>query len=119
MPGGDKTGPLGMGPISGRGAGYCTGNDVPGFANMGGGFGRRMGGRGWRHRFYATGIPGWARGGYGYDFESFRLQRDPRIASRDELNRLRDQANQCESTLKAVNARIEELERHQKDERKE
>ena len=25
MPGGDRTGPLGMGPMTGRGLGYCTG----------------------------------------------------------------------------------------------
>lgn len=33
MPGGDGTGPMGMGPMTGRGAGYCAGNDVPGYAN--------------------------------------------------------------------------------------
>jgi len=25
MPGGDRTGPIGMGPMTGRGMGYCTG----------------------------------------------------------------------------------------------
>ena len=25
MPGGDRTGPMGMGPMTGRGLGYCTG----------------------------------------------------------------------------------------------
>lgn len=33
MPRGDRTGPNGMGPMTGRGAGYCTGYDRPGFAN--------------------------------------------------------------------------------------
>lgn len=33
MPGGDRTGPIGAGPMTGRGAGYCSGFDVPGFAN--------------------------------------------------------------------------------------
>jgi hypothetical protein len=43
--------------------GYCSGYDSAGSANppmmWRGGFGRRGAGRGWRHRFYATGIPGW------------------------------------------------------------
>ena len=32
MPFGDGTGPGGMGPMTGRGAGYCTGFARPGFA---------------------------------------------------------------------------------------
>lgn len=33
MPAGNGTGPLGMGPMTGRGAGYCSGYQVPGFMN--------------------------------------------------------------------------------------
>ncbi len=40
MPRGDGTGPLGMGPITGRGAGYCAGFLTPGSMNSLGG---RMG----------------------------------------------------------------------------
>ena len=45
MPGGDRTGPMGMGPMTGRGAGYCAGSAAAGFANRvyGGGFGRGRG----------------------------------------------------------------------------
>ena len=45
MPGGDRTGPQGYGPKTGRGLGYCTGNEVPGYSNRfyGRGFGRRWG----------------------------------------------------------------------------
>lgn len=32
MPGGDGTGPMGMGPMTGRAAGRCTGDLVPGRA---------------------------------------------------------------------------------------
>jgi hypothetical protein len=66
MPGGDRTGPLGAGPRTGRGMGYCSGYNWAGFTNQFSsgcsqfGFGRGGGGRGWRHRFFATGIPGWA-----------------------------------------------------------
>lgn len=46
MPRGDRTGPLGMGPRTGRGAGNCAGANTPG--NAAAGFGRgRGGGRGW------------------------------------------------------------------------
>ena len=31
MPGGDRTGPLGLGPRTGRGLGYCSGYNRPGF----------------------------------------------------------------------------------------
>jgi len=33
MPGGDRTGPMGMGPMTGRAAGYCAGYPLPGFMN--------------------------------------------------------------------------------------
>ncbi len=33
MPGGDGTGPQGLGPMTGRGAGYCAGFSLPGYNN--------------------------------------------------------------------------------------
>lgn len=33
MPGGDRTGPVGYGPLTGRGSGFCAGYGVPGFRN--------------------------------------------------------------------------------------
>lgn len=47
MPQGDRTGPQGIGPISGRGMGYCTGYPQTGCATTGAGLGiGRRGGRG-------------------------------------------------------------------------
>ena len=70
MPGGDGTGPGGLGPMTGRAAGYCAGYPIPGFMNPipGGGYGGwgRGGGWGRRNQFYATGLTGWQRAGYGY-----------------------------------------------------
>lgn len=45
MPRGNGTGPAGMGPMTGRGAGFCAGFGMPGYANRGDGgfFGRGMG----------------------------------------------------------------------------
>ncbi len=66
MPGGDGTGPNGMGPMTGRGLGYCAGYDTPGFTRgvgMGRGYGRGFGrGRG-RGRGLGLGNRG-GRGGY-------------------------------------------------------
>ena len=65
MPRGDRTGPGGAGPMTGRAAGYCAGYSVPGFTNPIGGYGRGWGrgrgrgfGRGWGR--------GFGRGGYVY-----------------------------------------------------
>lgn len=33
MPAGDGTGPMGLGPKTGRGAGYCAGFSSPGYTN--------------------------------------------------------------------------------------
>jgi hypothetical protein len=61
MPRGDKTGPGGAGPMTGRAAGYCAGYAVPGYLNPLCGYGRGFG-RGWR-RGYGR---GWGRGWYSY-----------------------------------------------------
>ncbi|MGB6837179.1 MAG: DUF5320 domain-containing protein [Dehalococcoidia bacterium] len=37
MPRGDRTGPVGLGPMTGRAAGYCGGYGMPGFMNPYGG----------------------------------------------------------------------------------
>ena len=37
MPRGDGTGPAGMGPMTGRAAGYCAGYNMPGYMNPWGG----------------------------------------------------------------------------------
>lgn len=60
MPRGDRTGPMGAGPMTGRRAGICAGYPAPGYTNIGmlygTGFGR---GRGFRRMYYLTGTPGW------------------------------------------------------------
>jgi len=68
MPRGDGTGPIGMGPMTGWGAGYCNGFAAPGYVDQVGFTGRFESGFGHRHglrrMFYVTGMPGWARCGY-------------------------------------------------------
>jgi hypothetical protein len=54
MPRGDRTGPSGLGPMTGRAVGYCAGYPFPGFMNPTRSFGRGLGrgrGRGWGRGF--------------------------------------------------------------------
>ena len=57
MPAGDGTGPRGMGPMTGRAAGYCAGYPVPGFMNP---YGARWSGGGYSAYAvpYAAAMPG-------------------------------------------------------------
>jgi hypothetical protein len=95
MPGRDRTGPLGTGPMFGRGMGYCGSysqagfaNSIPGFRN---GFGFR--GRGWRRGFFAADIPSW---------------RAP--TPEQETADLKAQADWLKGQLDAIQKRIEEIE---------
>ncbi|MGQ9491844.1 MAG: DUF5320 domain-containing protein [Anaerolineae bacterium] len=109
MPRGDRTGPWGAGPMTGRRMGYCAGYAVPGYANpgpgLGLGLGYRGGGRGWRHMYYATGLPGWARLG-------FVPPVPPAEPTESELAALKAQSRWLSSQLEAINKRIEALEGH-------
>ncbi len=117
MPGGDRTGPRGMGPMTGRGAGYCAGYSVPGYANpwpraglgMAWGRGGPMGGgRGWRHMYYATGLPGWVRFGAPPVWGAPPVGAVP--TPEQEAEFLRAQAEQLQAELDAINERLSKLE---------
>lgn len=111
MPRGDGTGPTGAGPMSGRAAGLCRGNPLPGYATSGpwgraawagpgfgrgwpGGFGRTGFGRGW------PGGPG-GPGGYGW--------RAAFAAPAGEREILERQAQLLKRRLNAVDKRLAEL----------
>jgi len=114
MPRGDSTGPMGMGPMTGRQAGYCAGYNMPGFLNtagrrgmgMGLGRGANAGGRGGglrrRNRFFAAGVPGRAwLGGPATPFH----QADPER----EKQALKSQAEDLQSEMDAIKKRLGEL----------
>ncbi|MGB4146644.1 MAG: DUF5320 domain-containing protein [Acetomicrobium sp.] len=126
MPRGDRTGPAGMGAMTGRAAGYCAGYPVPGYMNpywcrgagfrgglrrgWGAGFGR---GRGWRRMYYANGLPGWARAYYPY-YHGWMAPYPEEIpqdvaAAEEETAFLKQQAELLKSELKAIEKRLEEL----------
>jgi len=120
MPAGDGTGPAGMGPMTGRAAGYCAGYTVPGYMNPipgRGYFGRGFGGGGWgrRNMFYATGLTGWQRGVVGYPPISsgipYGAPFQPTVTSEQELDSLKGQAKYFEDLLEGIQKRMEELEK--------
>lgn len=109
MPGGDRTGPMGMGSRTGRGRGFCSGFAGPGWANFtrgwfgwgrgnGRGRGRGLGrGRGW----------GLGRGfGRGYGWRS-RVESE--TAPQDDLGDLKAREAELQSDLKDVQRQIEEF----------
>ena len=117
MPGGDGTGPMGMGPMTGRAAGYCAGYVVPGFSNFFGRWGRSRGG-GWgrRNRFYATGLTGWQRAEMGWPAHGgFTAPYAPTVRTKQELDALKGQAEYLEDALDGIRKRIEELEANNKE----
>ncbi len=113
MPGGDRTGPMGMGPMTGRAAGYCAGFAVPGFTNAPGGrgFGGRGGGRGRRNRFSATGLTGWQRVAAGMPaFGGGQFaQTPPAVSEEQELDLLKQQADLLGNSLEQIKQRLDEL----------
>jgi hypothetical protein len=109
--------------MTGHRGGYCAGYDSPGYANpvpgrgfgmgwgRGGGWGR---GRGWRNQYYATGVPGWARFGYGpawgvppaAPYGAYAAPPTPE----QETEFLRTQAEWLQQQLDGISQRIAELE---------
>jgi len=120
MPAGDRTAPMGMGPMTGRAAGFCAGYGIPGYANpfpgrgygfwgFGRGFFGR--GRGYRHWYSATGLPFWARQGYFAPMPyAAPYYAAPTMTPAQELAYLKDQAEYLASSLDEIQQRISELE---------
>lgn len=119
MPAGDGTGPMGMGPMTGRATGFCAGYGMPGYMNpipgrgFGMGFGRGRGfwggGRGWRNMFHATGLHGWARAGVPAG-TPFAAPYATALTKEQELEMLKGQAGSFEAALGDIRKRLQELE---------
>lgn len=105
MPRGDGTGPMGMGAMTGRGAGYCAGFGMPGFAIFAPGRGLGMGfGRGRRNqnRFYATGTPG--RMQFGEYAAPYQM-----LDTRMGKQALRSRSAALQSELDSIKKRLKEI----------
>ena len=117
MPGGDGTGPLGQGPMTGRGLGYCAGYAAPGFmagGRIGLGF-RRGFGWGYPHCYYGRpwyGRGWWYRGYYPYYGYPYNYNYGAGTATEDEITALKDTLNQISSTLNGISQRISDLEQN-------
>lgn len=106
MPRGDRTGPEGFGPLTGRRMGYCVENDRPGFANINTGYGRGfMGVQG-----YGRGMGmGFRRGygrGMGRGYGNFYPENAPNVSEKtvleNEIRTLKDQLSSLEKQLSNV-----------------
>ena len=118
MPGYDRTGPMGGGAMTGRGAGRCGGNRMQTvrFGGRGGGMGRGFGrggggwcpgpGRGWRGRFDRAGY------GDGYGNIPARPVTSPVLRSDTESEKrfLQNQTDLMTDQLEEIRRRLDELE---------
>ena len=113
MPRGDRTGPEGRGPRTGRAMGHCAGYDSPGYMNdgggrgmgRGGGFGRGMGRGGGRGMGRGMG----RGGGFGRGYAA-----PPEEVEGSELTMLRDDIARLTKLVESAHARIQELETEEK-----
>jgi hypothetical protein len=122
MPAGDRTGPWGLGSRTGRGFGFCSGYQAPGFMAAGPGFGRGYGrglglgrgfgrgpglgrGRGFRHPgawgFWGSPYPPVPP--YGYPAGSAP------VPPGEEESSLAEQAGYLEEELGLIRKRLDEL----------
>jgi hypothetical protein len=98
MPRGDRTGPMGAGPMTGWGAGDCGDSDAPSFFprwgfGWGRGLGRGRGRRGFYPAFRSWDVPGWA----------------PRASREQESGWLKSQAGSLQAALDKINERLQAL----------
>lgn len=119
MPRGNGRGPMGSGPMTGRGAGFCSGNGIPGYMNGGVGDGpwagggrrgacRRGGFKGGRHgrlnRFFATGLPGWV---HTSQYGKPGIDTDPELAERF----LKARMESLQAEMDGIKKRLDENEK--------
>lgn len=130
MPRGNRTGPLGQGPMTGRAMGYCARFSNPGFMNPGPGFRRGFGfGRG-----FGQGLGfGRGRGGRRFGFDDFWRYPYPQampydypytgpapdpssfqLSKEDELQHLKQESEILHQQMEDISKRIEELEKKKK-----
>jgi hypothetical protein len=98
MPGMDRTGPMGQGPLTGRGFGPCNGG-----SGQGGGFGRgfRMG--------FGAGMGRGAGRGFRWRTGGFAAQQSVELSREDQRKILEQELSDLESEKEALKKRLEEL----------
>jgi len=114
MPGGDRTGPLGYGPRTGRAMGYCSGYPQPGYWQSGPGYGYGRGrgfglgrGRGWRQ----FGRFGYYPGPYVPPYIPYG---EAQWTPETEIDFLKEESSQLKEELSRIEQRMKELEKSKK-----
>lgn len=120
MPGGDRTGPQGSGPKTGRAAGCCSGYAIPGYANVNEqnyiprrycyrgfrrGYGRRiwgLWGKGYRQKYFPDKLP-------------YHRAESNTVNKENEKKYLEDKITELEDEIKIVKDRIQEISKEKKD----
>jgi len=106
MPAGNGRGPMGLGPMTGRGLGYCSGGVAPGYGNLAArrGYGMSQGRGlrgGWRY---------WQGGGAGRmnwgGYVPYAQGASPEL----ERQSLKSQADMLQSELQRIQQRLADLE---------
>ena len=118
MPGGDRTGPLGLGPRTGRAAGYCSGYPGPGYMHPKLGLGRGLGrGRGFGRGFYGRGRGFWWRGYRDpYDIpHPYNIGINPQLSKDKEKAYLEETVKALEEDIKNIRNRIQEITKEKKE----
>lgn len=113
MPRGDRTGPEGMGSMTGRGAGFCSGSGMPGYMNGYAGYGRGL-------RFGGGFGGGFGRGfgrgaGMGFRFGAYPYAPARPYTPEAEQTDLERQASILEGELNAIRSRLNDLEKQDKE----
>lgn len=113
MPGLDRSGPIGGGPMTGGQRGLCgRSGSVAGLPAYGGvGYGRRLGFRRGAGREFGPGRGrgrGSGRDSYGYP-PAYPI--DAPMDTAEEMNMLKAEADYMKKSMEAINKRIEELEK--------
>ncbi|NQV18212.1 MAG: DUF5320 domain-containing protein [Armatimonadetes bacterium] len=113
MPRGDRTGPDGMGQMTGRGLGYCAGYDSPGFyrgiPRGGAGYGRRMG----RGQRLGRGFRGGVESNFGYNQRPYYSPPEyyPQVS---EKTLIENEIKIIGEQLKTLETRLAELSKEEK-----
>jgi len=119
MPRGNRRGPAGAGPMTGRGMGYCAGYDVPGYASgPGGGMGAHYGygrgpgrGRMGGYRHPGRGM-GWGRPvypwGYGEEWDP-RLQAPPAVDRETRASYLKEEIDMLSAQLEHLKSELQHV----------
>ena len=125
MPGGDQTGPLGQGPMTGRGLGYCAGYNTPGYANprprrfFGRGFGRDFGWRRWDFAPIERVIPVQNIPVYPAPTQPVYPTQPQQPTKEQEITMLEDDAKAVEAEQKALNQEFEAIKKRIEELKKE